>query len=89
MTQAFLQPLPTRGPVDSVGPDGKPREVNRPWAAPLQQMWQVCFASQQAGTTARRPTVSLWIGRIYFDTTLGYPIWWDGTQWVDATGTPA
>ncbi|HEY6026261.1 MAG TPA: hypothetical protein VIV09_05110 [Pseudolabrys sp.] len=24
----------------------------------------------------------------YFDTTLGKPIWWDSTQWVDATGTP-
>lgn len=28
-------------------------------------------------------------GDRYFDTTLGMPLWSDGTQWVDATGTPA
>ena len=27
------------------------------------------------------------IGVSYFDTTLGRPIWWNGTNWVDATGT--
>jgi len=39
------------------------------------------------GTTAQRPTVGLYVGRVYFDSTLGHPIWYDGTQWVDATGT--
>ena len=23
----------------------------------------------------------------FFDTTLGKPIWWDGSAWRDATGT--
>lgn len=27
------------------------------------------------------------IGYMYFDTTLNKPIWWNGTNWVDATGT--
>lgn len=45
------------------------------------------FAS--SGTTANRPTASLWTGRVYFDTTLGKPIWYDGAQWVDATGAAA
>ena len=26
-------------------------------------------------------------GQPYFDTTLGKPIWWSGSTWVDATGT--
>lgn len=39
------------------------------------------------GTTGNRPTIRC-VGMQYFDTTLGYPIWWDGTQWVDAAGTP-
>ena len=39
------------------------------------------------GTTADRPLINLQIGQFYFDTTLGYPIWYDGTNWVDATGT--
>lgn len=43
----------------------------------------------QSGVTADRPTVNLWTGRPYFDTTLGQPIWYDGTGWVDATGTAA
>ena len=41
----------------------------------------------QSGTTANRPTVSLWIGRPYFDTTLGYAVWYNGTVWVNSTGT--
>jgi hypothetical protein len=39
-------------------------------------------------TTAGRP-VSPATGYMDFDTDLGKPIWWDGAQWVDATGTPA
>lgn len=37
-----------------------------------------------AGTTAQRPTLSSssYIGFRYFDTTLGVPIWWNGTTWV-------
>jgi hypothetical protein len=40
-----------------------------------------------AGITAARPAQQLQVGQFYFDTTLGYPIWYDGTDWVDATGT--
>jgi len=28
------------------------------------------------------------IGQRFFDTTLGKPIWFNGTDWIDATGTP-
>jgi len=41
-----------------------------------------------SGDTASRPTVTR-IGFRYFDTTLGKPIWWSGSEWVDATGTTA
>lgn len=43
----------------------------------------------RSGTTAQRSTVSPSpeIGQNYFDTTLGKPIWFNGTNWVDATGT--
>ena len=40
-----------------------------------------------SGTAAQRPAVNLYIGQMYFDTTVGIPIWWNGTDWVDATGT--
>ncbi len=39
-----------------------------------------------ADTTANRPTTYLWQGRMYYDTTLGQPIWYTGSGWVDATG---
>jgi hypothetical protein len=43
-----------------------------------------------SGTTANRPTDRVQIGQYYFDTDLGstgLPIWYDGTNWIDATGT--
>ncbi len=39
------------------------------------------------GTTAGRPVSSI-LGQFYFDTSLGYPVWWDGSTWVDASGSP-
>lgn len=40
-----------------------------------------------AGLTADRPIDRLQVGQFYFDVTLSIPIWWSGTDWVDATGT--
>ena len=40
-----------------------------------------------SGTTANRPVTFLVIGQQYFDTTLGYPIWYNGTVWKNASGT--
>jgi hypothetical protein len=41
------------------------------------------------GATASRPGAQLTVGQVFFDTTLGFPVWWNGTTWVDATGTPS
>jgi len=41
-----------------------------------------------SGTTVNRPTASLVVGQMYYDTTLNKPIWFKGNStWVDATGT--
>ena len=40
-----------------------------------------------AGTTANRPATDLQIGQQYFDTTIGRPIWWNGSNWINAAGT--
>ena len=45
------------------------------------------ISTPQNGTTADRPTQSLQIGQFYFDTTLGIPIWYNGTVWKNASGT--
>ena len=38
-------------------------------------------------TTGSRPTVTA-VGSQWFDTSLGIPIWWNGSNWVNALGTP-
>jgi hypothetical protein len=47
------------------------------------------IAQPISGTSAERPAINLHIGQMYFDTNpgLGIPVWWNGTNWVDATGT--
>lgn len=40
------------------------------------------------GLTATRPTNPT-TGQFYFDTDLGYPIWWFNGNWVDAQGNTA
>lgn len=41
---------------------------------------------QQQGDTMSRPVAPV-VAEQYFDTTLGKPIWYNGSGWVDATGT--
>lgn len=38
------------------------------------------------GTTAQRPASPI-LSQMYFDTTINKPIWHNGSNWVDATGT--
>lgn len=59
------------------------------WLQWVQRVDQTIEAARHSGTTANRPTRLLWVGRTYFDTTLGKPVWYDGSGWVDATGTTA
>ena len=40
-----------------------------------------------SGTTADRPTGRIQVGQYYFDTTIGRPIWYNGTNWINAAGT--
>lgn len=62
--------------------------------AKLGTGWQTYFntttdllnALTSSGTTVQRPTKNLYTGRTYFDTTLGIPIWYRGTVWVNASG---
>jgi hypothetical protein len=69
-------------------------QVRNRWI--VSPLWQLFFSNifgsvtalQQSGTTAQRPTKGLYVGRPYFDTTLGYSINYNGTVWVDGAGTP-
>lgn len=43
------------------------------------------IATQQSTPSSARPT-NPQLGEVSFDITLGHPIWWNGTAWVDAMG---
>lgn len=42
-----------------------------------------------SGPTAARPATPAFVGQPYFDSTLGYLVWWNGATWVNAAGAPA
>ena len=59
------------------------------WLQWFNLVHQTVTAVRQSGTTANRPDKVLWIGRQYFDTTLGRPVYVRSVKpavWVDAAG---
>lgn len=78
--------LPSNDPVTD-----ESRMAFRTWGQWLSRVHTIATSLQQSGATADRPTSVLWLGRRYFDTTLGIPVWVQSvkpTVWVDATGSP-
>lgn len=74
-------------------PLDKPLDASGRWV-PTWLKWfsdadKLLTALKGSGTTAQRPTSFLYVGRPYFDTTLGKPIWYESPGWVDATGAAA
>lgn len=65
-------------------------DISAAWMQWLQKIGLFAGSVSDSGTTANRPTSNLWIGRPYFDTTLGYPIWVKTVSpvvWVNGAGT--
>ncbi|MEP2059161.1 MAG: hypothetical protein ABJJ05_15220 [Maribacter litoralis] len=46
----------------------------------------IAVASIPSGTTAERPATGIIAGSQFFDTSIGKPIWYSGSNWVDALG---
>jgi len=46
------------------------------------------LASGSGPTTGRPSASAAGVAAMWFDTTLGIPVWSDGSAWVNATGTP-
>jgi len=57
---------------------------------PLSVLAQFISNQSTSGPTVNRPNPPLFIGQLYFDTTLGYPVWAKqivpSSIWVDAAG---
>jgi hypothetical protein len=60
------------------------------YAQYFSQMTRIVQTLQVSGTTAQRPTTNLWVGRFYYDETLGKPIWFHAfgspDVWHDGAG---
>lgn len=84
--------MPSAGIVSFPSKNGRVEiEPSAPWYSWFSLVSQVLTCLVMSGTTAQRPVKFLWIGRPYFDVTLGIPIWLQSTPpdvWVDATGAP-
>jgi hypothetical protein len=62
----------------SLIPNGKPLDQQGNWLPSWLQVFTlwgaVATAAREYGATTDRPTSGLWIGRQFYDTTLGYPV---------------
>lgn len=91
-TQSIINSPPNRGGVDEENDQGRVIGVSKPWRAFFDQVFSICFADAQSGTTAQRPTNNLYPGRPYFDVSLGAngkKIFCDKNAagvWIDSSG---
>lgn len=77
--------IPKGAPFDSAG------NWTPAWAQWLTRTHSAVVTLQQDGPTAERPDRLLWVGRFYYDTDLGHPIWLHAINpvvWHDAAGNP-
>ena len=72
---------PTQSKFNS---DGTPSEAWLDW---FDEVFRMSKINQGSGTTAERPTNGVDVGDRYFDTTLGYIIYYTGSGWVDSSGS--
>lgn len=65
------------------------RHVTPSWNQWFQRAQNVVVAVNASGPTSERPKKVLWVGRPFFDTTLGRPVYVKSVNpavWVDGTG---
>lgn len=67
----------TGDPVFANGFKITPRKVNR-----MKNMTYMTVPIIHSGATENRPTEHLVVGQMYFDTTVGAPVFWNGTEWI-------
>lgn len=78
-----------RAPPNQTATTDKTGRVPSVWQEFFSSVFNAIGSLQQSGITANRPTKNLWIGRPYFDTTLGYPVYLKSANpsvWVDSQG---
>ena len=69
--------------------DDPSKRFTAAWAGWLSAAQTILSDIGNSGTTTQRPTTQLYVGKPYFDTTLGLPIWMMApatNTWVNAAG---
>lgn len=64
--------------------------LSQGWQQWMEDVRNKASTAGESGTTANRPTTGLFVGRRFFDSTLGHPIYLKTISpvvWVDGTGT--
>ena len=78
------------GPVPAHAPFTEDNGRPSTWIRWFSQFEQAFNQSQGIGSTALRPNPAPFVGFMYWDLTLGKPVWAKTlTTYVDATGAPA
>ena len=52
------------------------------WIQFIQRVRDAIAALTASGATGGRPVKGLYVGQVYFDTTINQPVWWNGDSWV-------
>ncbi len=76
-----MNPSATVLSAESASPLATIRDVEYALNANISTNW--------VGTSAKRPPLKGASNTAYFDTTIGVPIWFNGTIWIDAAGNAA
>lgn len=80
--------IPTIPITEIIDKEGRPTKAGAEW---INLIWLAANSVTQSGTTAKRPTTNLWLGRVFYDTTLSKPVFVNAVTpsvvWKDAAGT--
>lgn len=87
LTKQLFFPMFVRGEQPQAYLFIRKRLDNNTWSEWLYITTSSLTPVATSGNTSSRPSSNLGIGQSYYDTSLGKPIWWNGSRWKDSTGT--
>lgn len=82
-----MRPPPILSPFDTDANKERSKRPAKEWIKWIRQdLFGLVSLNVGNGTTSDRPVNGIKVSSHYFDTTLGIPIFYDGSDWIDAAG---
>ncbi len=81
-----ISPPPNQEPISAPSINSLSTRISDKWQEFFSATYTGILDLQSSGTTDNRPTKRLYVGRPFFDTSLGIPIWYNGVNWIDSSG---